>query len=103
MCYGLLSATSAGPGAISNAIAKRRHYVEDVVQRPTAMAVELGRPSALPTVEQWLVGALGVVGSIQRGLGSAQRSKWPTQQPERPTNTGLGPSNLLPSLPSQPS
>ena len=40
MSYGLPSATSAGPGAIFNAIARRRHYAEDVVRRPTAKVVE---------------------------------------------------------------
>ena len=103
MCYGLPSATSAGLRAISNATARSKHYAEDVVPRLMVTVAGLGKPSALPTVEQFPVGALAVVESTQRGLQSAQRSKRPMQRPERPTNTGLGPSNLLPSLPSLPS
>ena len=77
MCYSLLSATSAGPGAIFNATARSRHYVEDVVRRPTAKVVEQGRPSALPTLEQWLLGVQAVEVVTQRGLGSARRRKPP--------------------------
>jgi len=61
MCYSLPSATSVRPGAISNATATRTHYAEDVVRRPTGRVAEPGRPSALPTVEQRLVGVLDVV------------------------------------------
>ena len=103
MCFGLLSATSAGLRAISNATARSRHYAEDVVLRPTVTVAGLGRLSALPIVVPCPVGVLVVVESTQRGLASAQRSKTPMQQLERPTNIGLGPSNLLPSLPSLPS
>jgi len=61
ICYSLPSTISAGPRAISNAIARRRHYAEDVVQRPTGRVAEPGRPSALLTVEQRLAGVLDVV------------------------------------------
>ena len=63
MCYGLPSATSAGPGAISNATARRRHYAEDVVRRPTGRVAGPGRPSALPTVVNCPIGVLVVVES----------------------------------------
>ena len=57
MYYSLPIAISARPRAISNAIARSRHYAEDIVRRPTARVVEQGRPSALPTMEQWVLGA----------------------------------------------
>ena len=78
MCFGLPSAISAGLGAISNATARNRHYAEDMVLRPTVTVAELGRPSALPTVEQSPVGTLAVVESTQRGLQSARRNRRPT-------------------------
>jgi hypothetical protein len=68
MCYGLPSTISAGLGAISNATARRRHYAEDVVLRLIVTVAGLGKPSALPTVEQSPAGVLAVVESTQRGL-----------------------------------
>ena len=61
ICYGLPSATNAGPGATSNATVRNRHSAEDVAQRPTGRVAGPGRPSALPTREQSLTGVLGVV------------------------------------------
>ena len=71
ICYGLPSATNAGPGVISNATATKKHSVEDAVQRPMERGAEPERPSALPTREQLLTGVPGVVEATQRGLGSA--------------------------------
>ena len=77
--------------------------MEDVARKPIERVAGLEKPSALPIVVNYPIGVLVVVESTQHGLGSAQRSKRPTQQLERPTNIGLGPSNRLPSLPSLPS
>ena len=63
MYFGLLSAISAGLRAISNATARSRYYIEDIVLRPIVIVAELGRPSALPIGEQSPVGTLAVVES----------------------------------------
>ncbi len=61
ICYSLLSATNARPGAISNATAIKRHSVEDAVQRSIERGAGPGRPSALPIREQLFTGVLGAV------------------------------------------
>ena len=71
ICYGLPSATNAGPGVTYNATAARKHFVEDAVLRPTVREAGPGRPSALPTRERLFIGVLGVVEGILRGLRSA--------------------------------
>ena len=77
ICYGLPSATNAGPRAMYNATAIRKHFVEDAVLRPTVREAEPGRPGALPTRERLFTGVPGVVEATRRGLESAQGSKRP--------------------------
>ncbi len=71
ICYGLPSATNAGLGAMYNATAIRKHFVEDAVLRPTVKEAGLGKPSALPTRARLSTSVPGVVEGTLRGLGSA--------------------------------
>ena len=69
--YGLPSATNAGPGGMYNDTATRKHFVEDVVLRPTVREAGPGKPSALPTRARLFTSVPGVVEGTLRGLGSA--------------------------------
>ncbi len=71
ICYSLPSATNARLRAMYNAIAIRKHFVEDAILRPTVREAGLGKPSALPTKAQLSTSVLGVVESTLRRLGSA--------------------------------
>ncbi len=77
ICYGLPSATNAGPRGMYNDTAIRKHFVEDVVLRPIVREAGSGRPSALPTRVQLFISVLGVVEGTLRGLGSARGSRRP--------------------------
>ncbi len=71
ICYGLPSAINARLRAMYNAIAIRKHFVEDAVLRPMVREAGLGRPSALPTRARLSTSVLGVVEGTLRRLGSA--------------------------------